>query len=97
MINGSMGKDLNRFLLNYASNYNRCEPGLAVDEQEDNTHLALIYPISGEGIKQASKIQAAHLHAKDECCVKTVCIKMPVDDSPHYFLVLLRSNWTLSI
>lgn len=97
MINGSLGKDLNRFLLNYASNYNGCEPGLAVDEQEDNTHLALIYPISGEGIKQASKIQAAHFHAKYECCVKTILIKMPVDDSSRYFLVLPQSNWALSI
>jgi len=54
MINGSLEKDQDRFLLNYASNYNGCEPGLAVDEQEDNTHLALIYPVPGEEIKLAS-------------------------------------------
>lgn len=51
MINGSLEEDLDRFLLNYASNYNRCEPGLAIDEQEDNTHLVLIYAVLGEEIK----------------------------------------------
>lgn len=97
MINGSLEKDPDRFLLNYASNYNGCEPGLAVDEQEDNTHLALIYPIAAEEIKQTSKIQTAHFHAKDEHCVKTSHIKMPIVDSLHYFWVLLGSNWTPSI
>lgn len=53
MINGSLEEDPDRFLLNYASNYNRCEPGLAVDEQEDNTHLVLIYTVLGEEIKRA--------------------------------------------
>lgn len=54
MINGSLEKDPDRFLLNYASNYNGCELGLAVDEQEDNAHLALIYCIPGEEIKLPS-------------------------------------------
>lgn len=79
MINGSSEKDLDRFLLNYASSYNWCEPGLAVDEQEDNTHLALIYPVLGEGNEAiASEIQTTRFQAKDEHCVKTIHTKMPV-------------------
>lgn len=54
MINGILEKDPDSFLLNCASNYNGCEPGLAVDRQEDNTHLALIYPLPGEEIKLPS-------------------------------------------
>lgn len=79
MINGSLEKDLDRFLLNYASSCNWCEPGLAADEQEDNTHLALIYPVPGEGNEAlASEIQTTRFHAKDEHCVKTIHTKMPV-------------------
>lgn len=54
MINECLEKHLDRFLLNYASSYNGCEPDIVVDEQEDNTHLALICPVPGEEIKLAS-------------------------------------------
>lgn len=75
MINECLEKDLDRFLLNYASSYNGCEPDVAVDEQEDNTHLALIYPVPGEEIKLASQIKTTCFHAKDEHCIETIHIK----------------------